>query len=339
MSVTPEAALKNLKNKQIAPLFLLMGDEPFYLEKVMDALEETTIPVAERSFNQFVLFGKDHSVVSLMGYAKRYPMLADRQLVLVKEAQGLAGLDAKESTRLLEEYARTPMPSTVLVLCFKELVDERKSWVKAFEKNGIVVASRKLYESKIPDWIAAYCHERGAKVSKSALMMLAEYVGSDLKRMANETDKILLNLQAGQPITAEVVELYSGISKEYNSFEFQKALFIRDTLKANRIAAYFASSPKNNPLQPILTVLYNSFSKLLTVYTASDPSEKGLALQLGVNPYFVKDYLVGAKNYPFEKTAAVLHTLRTIDARSKGVDAGTWDEGSLLQELVYEILH
>ncbi len=339
MAITPEAALKNLKNKQIVPLYLLMGDEPFYLERVVDFLEEITIPPPERSFNQFVLFGKDHSVVSLMGYAKRFPMLADRQLVLVKEAQGLSGLEAKESTRLLEEYAHKPMPSTVLVLCFKELVDERKSWVKAFEKNGVVVASRKLYESKIPDWIAAYCHERGAKVSKSALMMLAEYVGNDLKRLANEIDKILLNLQAGQAITAEVVELYSGISKEYNSFEFQKALFLRDVMKANRIAAYFASNPKNNPLQPILTVLYNSFSKLLSVHTAIDSSEKGLALLLNVNPYFVKDFLIGAKNYPFEKTADVLHTLRTIDARSKGVEAGSWDDALLLQELVYEVLH
>lgn len=339
MSSTPEIILKNLKNKQIAPLYLLSGDEPFYLEKVVEALEEMTIPPSERSFNQFVLFGKDHSVVSLMGYAKRFPMMADRQLVLVKEAQSMSGLDSKESVRLLEEYALKPMPSTVLVLCFKETVDERKSWVKAFEKNGVVVASRKLYESKIPDWIAAYCHERGAKVSKSALMMLAEYVGSDLKRIANEIDKILLNIQAGQAITAEVVELYSGVSKEYNSFEFQKALFLRDVLKANRIAAYFALNPKSNPLQPILTVLYNSFSKLLTVHTASDPSEKGLALQLGVNPYFVKDYLIGAKNYPFEKTAAVLHTLRTIDARSKGVGAGSWSDGLLLQELVYEVLH
>lgn len=339
MPLSPDAALKAIKSRQLVPLYLFHGDEPYYLDQLTDLLEEAVLPPAERAFNQFVLFGKDLNVPSLLGYAKRFPMLADRQLVLVKEAQGMAGLEAKDSLRFLEEYLNHPLPSTVLALCFKELIDERKNWVKAFEKGGVVVASRKLYENKLPDWIAEYCHERGVKVSKNALMMLAEFVGNDLKRLANELDKILLNLRAGQDITAEVVETYVGVSKEYNSFEFQKALFQRDVARANQIAAFFAANPKNYPLQPILIVLYNYFSKLMLVHAAPDRNEKILAAQLGVNPYFVKDYLMGQQRFSAEKTAQVLSALRQADAQSKGVDVGTVDEGAILRDLVFSILH
>lgn len=339
MPLSPDAALKALKTRQLAPLYLFHGDEPYYLDQLTELLEETVLPPAERAFNQFVLFGKDLNVPSLLGYAKRFPMLAERQLVLVKEAQGIAGLEAKDSVRFLEEYINHPLPSTVLALCFKEPVDERRSWVKAFEKTGVVVASRKLYDNKLPDWIAEYCHGRGVKVSKNVLMMLAEFVGNDLKRLANELDKMLLNLRAGQDITAEVVETYVGVSKEYNSFEFQKALFQRDVARANQIAAFFAANPKNYPIQPVLIVLYNYFSKLMLVHAAHDRSEKALATQLGVNPYFVKDYLTGFQRFPAEKTVQVLATIRQADAQSKGVDVGSVDEGAILRDLVFRILH
>lgn len=339
MPLSPDAALKAIKAKQLVPLYLFHGDEPYYLDQLTELLEETVLPSGERAFNQFVLFGKDLTVPSLLGYAKRFPMLAERQLVLVKEAQGISGLEAKDAVRFLEEYLGRPLPSTVLVLCFKEPVDERKSWVKAFDKNGVVVSSRKIYDSKLPEWIADYCHGRGVKVSKSALMMLAEYVGNDLKRLANELDKIMLNLRAGQDVTAEAVETYVGVSKEYNSFEFQKALFQRDVPRANQIAAFFAANPKNYPLQPVLVVLYNYFSKLMLVHAAADRSERALAGQLGVNPYFVKDYLTGFQRFNAEKTAGILSALRQADAQSKGVDAGSADEGAILRDLVFKILH
>jgi len=339
MPFPPDVALKALKARQLAPLYLFHGDEPYYLDKLTELLEETVLPPAERAFNQFVLFGKDLNVPALLGYAKRFPMLAERQLVLVKEAQGIAGLEAKDTVRFLEEYLFHPLPSTVLALCFKEPVDERKSWVKAFERAGVVVVSRKLYDNKLPDWIAEYCHARGVKVSKNALMMLAEYVGNDLKRLANELDKILLNLRVGQDITAEVVETYVGVSKEYNSFEFQKALFQRDIARANQIAAFFAANPKNYPLQPVLIVLYNYFSKLMLVHAAPDRTEKALAAHLNVNSYFVKDYLTGFQRFSAEKTSQVLSALRHADAQSKGVDVGSVDEGAILQDLVFTILH
>jgi DNA polymerase-3 subunit delta len=339
MTSTPEAVLKALTAKQYAPLYVVHGDEPYYIDLIAESMESLVVPSSEQPFNQFVLYGKDLSVAALLGHARRFPMLAERQLVLIKEAQDVAGLDAKDSSRLLEEYALHPVRSTVLVLCFKQPVDERKSWMKAVEKNGIVVASRKLYDTKVPDWIADYCHQRGAKVSKNALMMLGESVGNDLKRLANELDKILLNLRAGQDITAEVVETYVGVSKEYNNFEFQKALFQRDVVKANRIARFFAGNPKNYPIQPTLMVLYNAFSKLMLVHASDERGERALAAQLGVNPYFVKDYLAGSQQFPVEKTVRVLGFVRFADAQAKGVEAGSSDEGSILNELVFKILH
>lgn len=339
MSLSPEAALKAIKSRQLASVYLLHGDEPYYLDQLTDLLEETVLSPGERAFNQFVLFGKDLNIATLLGHAKRFPMMAERQLVLVKEAQGISGLETKDAVRFLEEYLNHPLPSTVLALCFKEPVDERKSWVRAFEKNGVVVASRKLYDNKLPEWIADYCHGRGVKVSKNALMMLAEFVGNDLKRLANELEKILLNLRAGEDITAEVIETYVGVSKEYNSFEFQKALFQRDVTRSNQIASFFAANPKNYPLQPVLIVLYNYFSKLMLVHAATDHSEKALAGQLGVNPYFVKDYLAGFQRFSAGKTAQVLATIRQADAQSKGVDVGAVDEGAILRDLVFKILH
>lgn len=331
--------MKAIKSRQLASVYLLHGDEPYYLDQLTDLLEETVLSPGERAFNQFVLFGKDLNIATLLGHAKRFPMMAERQLVLVKEAQGISGLETKDAVRFLEEYLNHPLPSTVLALCFKEPVDERKSWVRAFEKNGVVVASRKLYDNKLPEWIVDYCHGRGVKVSKNALMMLAEFVGNDLKRLANELEKILLNLRAGEDITAEVIETYVGVSKEYNSFEFQKALFQRDVTRSNQIASFFAANPKNYPLQPVLIVLYNYFSKLLLVHAATDHSEKALAGQLGVNPYFVKDYLAGFQRFSAGKTAQVLATLRQADAQSKGVDVGAVDEGAILRDLVFNILH
>jgi DNA polymerase-3 subunit delta len=336
---TPDAALKALKKNQFAPLYLLHGDEPYYLDQLAEYLEANALPAAARDFNQFVLFGKDLNIGGLLSYAKRFPMLSDRQLVLVKEAQDLAGLEAKDTSRFLEEYARNPLASTVLVLVFKQPVDERKAWVKAFDQQGVLVQSKKLYESKVPDWIAEYCHARGIKISPKAMQLLAESVGTDLKRLANELDKILLNLTLRDEIDAEVVERFVGISREYNNFELQKALLQRDVLKANRIVQFFAANPKDNPLPPTLLVLYNFFSKLLLVHTADDRSEKVLAAQLGVNPYFVKDYLAGIRAFPLAKVVRIVQALRRADAQGKGVEGGELDERAILAELVYQILH
>lgn len=339
-----ENLLKEIRNKRIAPVYLIHGDEPYYLDLLADQLEQVAVPVAEKGFNQFVLFGKDTDVGTIINYARRYPFMAERQLVLVKEAQQITGIGDKSSQQLLEDYALKPLSSTILMLCFnkedsKFTVDERKSWIKAFGKNGILLGIKKLYENKLVDWVADYCHKQGVKVSPKACQLLADNIGNDLKRLAGEIDKILLNLHVGEEISAATVERLVGISREYNVFELQKALVNRDVVKANRIVDYMGRNPKDNPLVVILAQLYSYFAKVLLVQASRDQSEKGLAPVLGVNPFFVKDFTQAARTFPIAKVADIIHSLRRADARSKGIDCPTLSESDILRDLVFEVLH
>ncbi len=339
MPKSVDEVLQDLQKKTYLPVYILHGDEPYYTEKIIDVFENDVLSSADRSFNQFVLFGKDITIGTLLSYAKRFPMMAERQLIIVKEAQDIPGLDTKEQTKYLEDYFLHPLSSTILVLGFKSLLDERKSYVKSAEKRGVIVPSKKLYDNKIPDWIADYCHKKGVKISPKAIQMLAESVGNDLKRLAGEIEKILLNLTVKQEITAEVVERFVGVSKEYNIFEFQKAILQRNILKANQIASHFAANPKENPLVAVIIILFNFFSKLLMVHATKDKSEQALAKLLGVNPYFTKDYLLGIRNFSVGQTVQIIKYLRLADAQSKGIDSGSQSEGELLRELVFKILH
>jgi DNA polymerase III subunit delta len=327
MTATPEQALKDIRQKKIQPLYFIHGDEPYYIEQIADALEKAVVPEAEKSFNQFVVFGKDLDIGAVLNYARRFPFMAERQLVLVKEAQQVAGIDNKEKYAILEQYAQNPLPSTVLVLCFQGNFDARKSLPKVFEKSGVLVHSKKMYDNKLPDWLAEYIRSKGSKVSPKAIQMLVEFVGNDLKRLASEVDKMLLNLTLADEISAAVVEKYVGISKEYNVFELQKALMQRDVLKANRIANYLAANPKENPLPQVLILLYNFFSKVLVVHSSRDKSEAGVAAALGINAFFAKDYLLAARNYSLGHIAQIISALRQADNASKGI------------ELVFKILH
>ncbi|MES2519138.1 MAG: DNA polymerase III subunit delta [Bacteroidota bacterium] len=339
MPKAPAEILKDLKKKVYAPLYLLHGDEPFYLDKVSDYIEDNALSAADRSFNQFVFFGKDLTIPALLSHAKRFPMMAERQLILVKEAQGLQGIEQKEMQLALENYTKNPLASTVLVLVFKTAADERKTWVKAFDKAGVMMPSKKLYDSKIPDWILEYCHENGLKISRKAIEMLIENVGNDLKRLASEIDKIMLNLRVDEEINAQVVEKFVGISKEYNYFEFQKALINRDVLKANQIVNFFASNPKDNPLAPIVLLLYNFFSKVLLTHATPDKSERNLAVVLGVNPFFTKDYNLAIRNYNLAKVVQIIHEIKKLDLKSKGVESGSLSDAEALREMTFSILH
>lgn len=334
-----EPILKHLTSRKLEPVYVFHGDEPYYQDVLIQAFENEALPVADRSFNQYVLYGKDLNVGSLLSYSKRFPMMAERQLVIVKDAQDIQDLDNKEQFRYVEEYLMKPLTSTVLVLSFRVSLDERKAWVKALTKNSVLVHSKRLYDNKIPEWIQSFCNERGIKISRKAVEMLNEYIGNDLKRLVAEIDKILLNLTLSQEITAEVVEKYVGISKEYNVFELQKSLIQRDILKANQIVSYFAANPKDNPIQPIILILYNYFSKLLTIQHATDKSERGLALALGINPFFVKDYIAGLRSYSYERNVMVIRYLLEADARSKGIDSGNMSDNEILRSLIFNILH
>lgn len=339
MTATPEQALKDIRQKKLQPLYFIHGDEPYYIDLLADALEKVAVPESEKGFNQFVLFGKDVEVGAVVNSARRFPFMAERQLVLVKEAQQIVGFDNKEKNTLLEEYVLRPLPSTILMVCFHGNFDARKSLPKSFEKNGVLVQCKKMYDNKLPDWVADYIRQRGAKVSPKAIQMLVEFIGNDLKRLVSEVDKILLNLSLSEEISAAVVEKYVGISKEYNVFELQKALMQRDVLKSNRIANYLAANPKENPLPQVLIILYNFFSKALIVHGTANKTDAGVAAALGVNPFFAKDYLLVARNYSVGHLAQIVKALRQADNASKGIGAGAADAHAILKELVFRILH
>jgi DNA polymerase-3 subunit delta len=339
MTPAIDQILKDVRKKNFAPLYLLHGDEMYFVDLIADEIEKVAVPEHEKGFNQFTVFGKDTQVGAVINLARRYPFMADRQLVLVKEAQQMGGLNEKASQSLLEEYAKSPLASTILVLCHTGPYDERKALAKAIGQKGVLLNAKKLYDNKVPDWIGDYCRQQNIKISLKAIQMLFDYIGNDLKRLVSEIDKIMINLKVGEEISADTVERLVGISKEYNVFELQKALTLRDVLKANRIADYFGRNPKDNPLPPMLIILYQFFTKVLMVQASRDQSEKTLSAMLGVHTFFVKDYLQTARAYPLWKVAGIIHSIRQADALSKGIDAPSLNEGAILKQLVYEILH
>lgn len=331
--------LKSIKKDAIKPLYFLHGEEPFHIEQIIDKIQHLAIPAHEKGFNEFVLFGKDLNTGALLNYARRFPMMADKQLIIVKDAQQIQGIDQKENQKLLEDYALQPLPSTILVLAFSNAQDERKTWVKAFSKNGVLYNSKKFYDNQLPEFLADYCHAKGVKISMKAIQLLIEHIGNDLKRLTSEIDKVVLNVKLGEGIDADTIQKYVGISKEYNVFELQKALILRDVVRANQIIAYFGNNPKDNPIQPILIILYNFFSKVLLVHASNDKSESSIASLLKVNNFFAKDYLNAARNYSLQKIASVIHSLKIADLKSKGVETGEETESDILKKLVFEILH
>ncbi len=331
--------LKSIKKDSIKPLYFLHGEEPFHIEQIADKIQNLAIPVHEKGFNEFVLFGKELTVGALLNYARRFPMMAERQLIIVKDANQIQGIDLKENQKILEDYATNPLGSTILVLCFGNAQDERKTWVKAFAKKGVLQNFKKLYDNQLPEFVASYCHSNGVKISMKAIQLLIEHIGNDLKRLTGEIDKVVLNVKLGEGIDADIIQKYVGISKEYNVFELQKALIQRDILKANQIIIYFGNNPKDNPIQPILIILYNFFSKVLLIHASNDKSESAIASLLKVNAFFAKDYLNASRNYSFQKLAFVIHALKIADLKSKGVETGEENEGDILKKLVFEILH
>ncbi|MDB5131344.1 MAG: polymerase subunit delta [Mucilaginibacter sp.] len=340
--MTASEIIKTLQQKKYKPVYLLHGEEPYYIDLVSNYVEHQLLPDAEKGFNRTVLYGKDTDIMTVLGAAKRYPMMADYQVVLVKEAQdmkwGNDDTDKKNINPLLN-YLENPLPSTILVFCYKYgKFDKRKKTYKAIEKNGLIFESAPLYDSKVPGWIEGFIAEKGYKINQQASLMLAEYLGNDLSKTANELEKLMLNVTAGQEITLKHIHDNIGISKEYNVFELQAALGKKDVFKANQIINYFEANPKTNPIILVLGNLNTFFSKVLAYHYTQDKSQQNLARQLGVNPYFVKDYEQAARSYNYGKTMQIISYLREYDVKSKGVDSNT-GHGGLMKELVFKILH
>lgn len=328
-----------LKARKFAPYYLLHGDEPFFIDRLVKQVEHHALPEHERGFNQLVLYGKDADVGAVIQNARRYPMMAEKQLVLVKEAQELSDLGREAAQKMLLQYLQKPSPSTLLVMAFKTKLDARKAWVKEADKHGVVFNSEKVKDWKLAEWILSTTRAEGIKMAQNAADLLAEHLGNDLSRIFNEIEKLNINLQPGQEITAQHISKYVGISKDYNVFELQKALLSRDALKANQIVNYFGANPKDNPLIPIIASLYNYYIKVLQTHLSPDKSEGGVASALGIPPFIAKDYVRAAKVWPPMKVFHIISQLRLADCRSKGIDAGEMNEKQILQEVVFNILH
>jgi len=340
--MTATDIIKDLKNRKLKPLYLLHGEEPYFIDTVSDFAEHHLLTDVEKGFNQTVLYGKDTDIMTVLGAAKRYPMMSDYQLVLVKEAQDMKWGredDDKKGIDPLLNYLENPLPGSVLIFCYKYgKFDKRKKTYKAIDKNGLIFESTPLYDSKIPAWIEEYAGGKGYKIEQQASAMMAEYLGNDLSKIANELDKLMLNVTAGQAITTRHVQDNIGISKEYNVFELQSALTKKDPFKVNQIINYFEANPKANPMVLVLGNLNNFYSKVLLYHYSKDKSPQNLARELGVNPFFVKDYESAARSYNYGKTMQIISLLREYDLKSKGVDS-TEGPGELMKELMFKILH
>lgn len=334
--MTYEDIAKNIKNGKFAPVYLLMGEEDYYIDRISDYIVEKALNENEREFNLTIMYGLDTDVASIVNNAKRYPMMSEHQVVVVKEAQNIRTWDD------LSFYLQKPLESTILVICYKHgTIDRRKKIVAEIEKKGVVFESKKLKENMLPSFITTYLKRRKMEIEDKAAEMMADFVGNDLNRMAGELEKLIITMPAGKNrITPEEIERNIGISKDYNNFELKNALIARDTLKANKIVKYFNDNPKNNPIQPTLTILFNFFSNLMVAYYAPERSENGVAAYLGLkSPWQAKEYLAGMKAYSGVKTMNIITQIRLCDAKSKGIGNVSLSQGELLRELVYFILH
>lgn len=344
--MTSTEIIKNIKEKQYAPVYFLHGEEAFYIDQIADYIEEQVLEPAEKGFNQTVFYGKDADIMTVLNAARRFPMMSPYQVVIVKEAQELdifSGRASKDKEKKMEQllaYLEKPLSSTLLVFCYKYgTLDKRLKIAKTIDKNGVLFLSEKIYENKIPHWATEYVQSKGYKLSAKAAAVIGEYLGNDLSKVSNELEKLILNTPKGMEIGINEVEANIGISKDFNVFEFQNALGKKDVLKCNIIINYFAANQKNNPFIRIIATLNNFFSKIFQYHYLSDKSKPNVARVLKVNPFFVQDYELAAKNYPLIKINDVISILREYDLKSKGVDAANVEEGELLKEMVYRILH
>ena len=348
MSFSPDEILKQLQQRQFAPVYFLQGEEPYYIDLVADLLEKNVLQEHEKGFNQVVLYGKDTDVAGILAQAKRFPMMAERSVVIVKEAQAVADLESEKAWPFLEAYLKNPLRSTVLVFCYKhKTLDARKKLGKllAGDKKEpapagtVLLTSKKLYDNQVPQWLTGYVRGKGQQITPQATALLSEYIGAELGRLTNEVDKMLLNLLPGHAIDEDLVQRMVGISKEYNIFELQSALIRRDVLKANRILLYFEANPKGNPLIPNLTLLFNYFSRLLTLHQLPNPTEADWKRLNLATSYARRDYQTGLKVFDFQRTRAIVHLIRRADAQSKGIASGSMTDGEILRELIWLILH
>lgn len=334
--ITYEEIARNLKNRIYSPVYFLMGEEDYYIDRISEYILDTVLTDSEKEFNQTVMYGADVDIATVINAAKRYPMMSKYQVMVVREAQNLKNLEE------LGFYLQKPMESTILVFCYKHgSLDRRKKIAAEIEKVGVLFESKKLKEAQVPGFVASYLKRRKVEIEPKASEMMVEFVGADLNRMAGELEKLIITLPTGiRRITPEQIERNIGISKDYNNFELRSALIAKDVLKANKIVKYFNDNPKSNPIQLTLAILFGFFSNLMLAYYAPEKSEQGIAAQLGLRgTWQAREYLTAMRMYKGTKVMHIISAIRTCDAKTKGIGNSSFTDGELLKELIYEILH
>ncbi len=326
---------KDIKAGNIKPIYFFMGEEPYYIDKLTDFIQDNVLQEHERDFNQTIIYGRDTTIEEVISSAKRYPMMADKQVVIVREAQELSRYIEK-----IEGYVENPQPTTVLVFAYKyKTLDKRKKTFKLLEKLGVVYESKKLYDNQVGEWIKRVLSGQGYAIEPKATAILVEFLGTDLSKINNELDKLKIILPKGHTITPKDIEENIGFSKDFNNFELRSALGEKNQLKSYQIVEYFVQNPKDNPIIVTTGMVFGFFSQLLQYHGLKDKSKFNVAKELKINPFFVKDYELAARNYPMRKVSAIIGTLRDIDVKSKGVGAVSMTHHDLLKEMLLNIFN
>jgi len=344
MAATFDQIMSDLKKKIYKPVYFLMGEESYYIDKITSYIENNILPVEERDFNQTVLYGKDVDLATLLNTARRFPMMSNYNIVILKEAQHLKGIeggaasDKKVDPFLL--YVENPPQSTILVINYKgKTLDKRKKLYKVLDKNAVLLDSKRLYENQVGAWIIKYLKSQEYTIDIKAAELMASHLGNNLSSVVQEIEKLTIVVPKGNQITLKDIEDNIGISKDFNVFELQTAIGKRDVYRANLIITHLGQNPKTKSIIPIISFLYSFFTKLLMIHSSADKSKQGLASLIGVNPYFMNDYLEAARNFNKAKCIHVIRFLREYDAKSKGIDSPPVDDLDLMRELIYKILH
>ena len=329
-----EDILANLRKKIYHPIYFLMGEESYFIDQITDYIAKNVLTEAEKGFNQHVLYGKDTDVDTIITHARRFPMMANHQVIVVKEAQNIKKIED------LETYVKNPLNSTILVINYKyKSIDKRKSFAKQLAKSSVLFESKKIYDNQLPSWINGYLSAHNYTIAPQASAMLAEYLGTDLSKVSNEVNKLIISLPEGTKITPDHIEKNIGISKDYNVFELQNALGEKNILKTNKIINYFAANPSSSPIPRTISSLYYFFMKILTYHFLTDKSQNAVAAALQVSPFFVKSYIAAAKVYSPKKLVEIMGILREYDMKSKGFGNVSSTAGDLQKEMIYKILH
>ncbi len=339
MDAAAKKILIDLKAGKYAPVYTLQGEETYYIDLISNYIETYALSESEKSFNQVIVYGRDSLVHTILTHARRFPMMAERQVVVVREAQDIPDLQKEIGAKLMLDYISRPAPSTVLVLCHKhKTLDKRRELGKKIEQLTISATFKKPYENQLPDFVMDLINGRGAKIDDAGVRVLCEYIGNDLSRLSNEIDKVLIDATPGETISAEKVMTKVGVSKEYNIFELQKALIQKDILFASKIVNYFESNTKKNPMIPMIAFLYSFFSKLLIAAAAMDKSERGLVTALKISPFAAKDYTNALQRYSLAKIVENVSLIKNTDLKLKGVNSGSEGDGQILKELVFRLM-